>query len=381
MSRNRPAIIVALIVCGLFLSQRTGSGQALTSTKWLRLGGPLGGIGYDIKMRPDNPDIMYVTDANTGVHKSIDGGTTWNQINTGIEVRTGDSGDLIPAFCVTIDPNNYDAIWVGLQGQTGIYRSADGGQNWQRRTQGITETNGFTVRGITVQPGNSSIVYAAGEIGSFIWAGRQIQGKEFDKVKGVVYKSTDSGQNWQAVWRGDNLARYIIIDPTNVNTVYVSTGIFDREAANSDAATNTAGGVGILKSTDAGRTWSAINNGLRNLYIGTLFMHPQDQRILLAGASNISYRDGGGLYMTVDGGDTWRYVIGSAIQSVEFSTKDPKVAYATGQTEFYRSDDGGENWRAYLSHKRGLLGARRHQSWVSDRCSGRSSKREAHLRE
>ena len=42
---------------------------------WVRTGGPPGGLGYDIRMQPDNPDIMYVTDANAGVHKSTDGDT------------------------------------------------------------------------------------------------------------------------------------------------------------------------------------------------------------------------------------------------------------------------------------------------------------------
>ena len=45
--------------------------------------------------------------------------------------------------------------------------------------------------------------------------------------KGVVYKTTDGGENWNLVWEGDNLARYVWIDPRNSDVVYVSTGIFD----------------------------------------------------------------------------------------------------------------------------------------------------------
>lgn len=41
---------------------------AASDEHWLRTGGPLGGLGYDIRMRPDNPDVMYVTDAYAGVH-------------------------------------------------------------------------------------------------------------------------------------------------------------------------------------------------------------------------------------------------------------------------------------------------------------------------
>ena len=72
------------------------------SQKWIRTGGPLGGLGYDIRMRPDNPDILYVTDAYAGVFTSRDGGKTWEPTNSGIGTRAGPSGDAIPVFCLSI---------------------------------------------------------------------------------------------------------------------------------------------------------------------------------------------------------------------------------------------------------------------------------------
>ena len=320
----------------------------LDESEWVRAGGPLGGLGYDIRMRPDNPDIMYVSDAWAGVHRSTNGGQTWVSVNDGIDARTGPSGDAIPVFCLTIDPNNYDTIWIGLQDITGIYRSADGGLTWEKRVNGVVEDFGLTIRGIAVEPGNSNVVYAAGEINSWKWAGQGMPGREFDRVKGVVYKSTDAGLNWQELWRGDNLARYVLIDPGNASTIYVSTGIFDREAANSDPGTNTPGGVGILKSTNGGQTWSQINNGLNNLYIGSLFMHPQDSQTLLAWAGSNAYYDGGGIYRTTNGGASWTYVGGQHIQSVEFASDNPNVAYAGGDSEFYYSENGGQTWQAYF---------------------------------
>ena len=324
-----------------------GTPGPLGELQWVRTGGPLGGLGYDIRMRPDNPDIMYVTDGQAGVHTSTDGGQTWLPVNQGIEERTGPTNDSIPVFCLTIDPNNHDIVWLGLQGPTGIYRSADGGQTWTKRIDGIAETEDgdLTIRHVAVEPGNSQVVYAAGEVSSVVWAGEPMWGKAFERVQGVIYKSNDAGLNWQAVWRGDNLARYVLIDPTDVNTLYASTGIFDREAANSDPATDSPGGVGIVKSTDGGRTWAPINVGLSNLYVGSLFMNPQDSQVLLAGAGNLSYPDGGGIYRTANGGSTWAYVEGQDIQSVEFASG--KVAYAAGAGEFYRSEDGGRTWRAY----------------------------------
>jgi photosystem II stability/assembly factor-like uncharacterized protein len=312
---------------------------------WIRTGGPLGGLGYDVRMHPHNPDFLFVTDAFAGVFKSEDGGKTWYPTNQGITTRGGTSGDAIPIFCLTIDPNNPDIVWAGTQNTRGIFKSMDGGETWIEKDDGIIESEGITFRGITVDPHSSDIVYAAAEIASFVWSDREQVGREFDKTKGVVYKSRNGGESWQPIWRGDNLARYIIVDPRDSDVLYVSTGIFDREAANSDHATNTPGGVGVIKSTDGGTTWSQINNGITNLYVGSLFMHPDNPDILLAGSGNNAYYEGAGVFLTTDGGGTWEKVLESGVQSVEFAASDPDIAYAGEPGWIYRSDDGGQSWR------------------------------------
>jgi len=313
--------------------------------EWVRTGGPLGGLGYDIRMHPDDPDVMYVTDAFAGVFRSTDGGATWTSINDGITARTGESGDAVPVFCLTIDPNNPDLIWVGTQGLRGVFNSVDGGDTWQEKVDGIVEAEGITFRGVTVEPGNSQVVYVAAEVASWIWNGSERRGREFDMTRGVVYKTSDGGDVWEAVWRGDNLARYVWIDPRDTDVVYVSTGIFDREAANSDPDAGTPGGEGIIKSTDGGATWFPVNNGLGNLYVGSLYMHPRDPDILLAGTGNIQYYNGGGAYLSTNAGASWRKTLtGDILQSVEFSASDPDVAYAGNDRSVYRSTDGGNSW-------------------------------------
>jgi photosystem II stability/assembly factor-like uncharacterized protein len=321
-------------------------GQASsTSLNWVRTGGPLGGLGYDVRMRPDNPGLMYVTDAWAGVFLSTNGGQTWYPSNQGITTRTGESGDAIPVFCLTIDPHDPDIIWIGTQNIRGLFKSTDAGQTWVEKDNGVVE-QGITFRGITVDPRSPNVVYAAAELASFAWSGREQQGREFDKTKGVVYKTVDGGENWTAAWRGNNLARYIWIDPDNPDVLYVSTGIFDREAADSDAATNTPGGEGVVKSTDGGQTWHSVNNGLDNFYVGTLFMHPGNPDVLLAGAGNNAYPEGGGVYLTTNGGASWRQVIPSEnINAVEFSLSDPNIAYAGSAGAIYRSEDRGQTWR------------------------------------
>ncbi|MEW5873005.1 MAG: hypothetical protein AB1894_27340 [Chloroflexota bacterium] len=321
---------------------------------WARTGGPLGGLGYDVRMRPDNPDSLYVTDAWAGVFTSADGGRIWSPSNAGITTRTGTSGDAIPVFCLTIDPHDPEIIWAGTQNVRGIFKSTDGGRNWTRMDNGVIENEGITFRGLAVDPRSSEIVYAAAELSSFVWNGAPRDGREFDMTAGVVYKTTNGGQNWSPIWRGENLARYIWIDPRNPEVLYVSTGIFDREAANSDPQQRIPGGEGVLKSTDGGRTWARANQGMENLYVGSLFMHPENPDILLAGTGNNQYYDGNGVYISRDGGGSWEHVLrDDNINAVEFAASDPQIAYAGSSAAIYRSQDGGGTWQRVAGGEQG----------------------------
>jgi photosystem II stability/assembly factor-like uncharacterized protein len=329
----------------------TATQSAPGVSTWQRLGGPLGGLGYDIRMRPGSPGVMYVTDAWAGVFMSTDGGAIWFPSNQGIATRAGPSGDAIPVFSLTVDPNNPDIIWIGTQFQRGIFKSTDGGKTWQRRVNGVVELEGITFRGFSVDPTNSDVVYAAAELSSWAWSTDHQQhiGREFDLTGGVIYKTTDGGQSWRVVWRGDNLARYIWINPLNTNVLYISTGFFDREAANSDPVAGRPGGEGILKSTDGGQTWQAVNNGLGNLYVTSLFMHPTEPDTLLAATGNIQYHHLGGVYLTTNGGASWKRVLDMGdegiFEAVEISTLNPEIAYAGNDQAIYRSEDGGQTWK------------------------------------
>jgi uncharacterized protein (TIGR03437 family) len=338
----RAAQVLAAMVCAVSPVWTAGAGPS-----WIKTGGPPGGVGYDVKMRPDNPDIMYVTDTSSGVNISTDGGQTWSASNTGITSRVGQSGDAIPIFCLTMDPNHPDVMWAGTQGMASLYKSTDAGKTWVEKDKGIVEPVNTAFRGITVDARNSNTMYAAAEVPTA--RGVPDIGKQSQLVGGVVYRSTDGGESWSVIWRGGNLARYILIDPRNSNTLYVSTGIFDREASNSDpTAAYAPGGYGVLKTTDGGQTWQSLNeaNGLMNRYVGSLFMHPANPDILLAAAGNNTYLQGAGVYLSTDGGQHWKQTLAEtfSVTSVKLALSDPSIAYAAGPDTFYRSADGGQTW-------------------------------------
>jgi photosystem II stability/assembly factor-like uncharacterized protein len=205
---------------------------------------------------------------------------------------------------------------------------------------GIIEENEISFRGFAIHPRNSDIVLAAAEVST--WE----QGVVFEKVQGVIYKTTDGGDNWDPVWRGDALARVLLFDYLQPDTLYCSTGIFDREAYNSDGASNTPGGVGILRSYDGGESWTEVNQGIENLYTGYLEMHPEDPQTLYAAAGCHTYYSGlGSIYMTTDGGDSWTRILDDAcFSAVTISKSDPELVYAFNGGACFRSTDGGQNW-------------------------------------
>ena len=181
--------------------------------------------------------------------------------------------------------------------------------------------------GFTIQKGNSNIVYAQSEVVT------SKQGREFAMVKGRGYKTTDGGGTpGNLSGKGDNPARYLIIDPANSEVLYMSTGIFDREAYNSDCKNKLLRWCWRFKSIDGGETWSSINNGLTDLYVGSLRMHPSNSKILFAATGNNACSGGyegnivSGLFSTVNGGSSWTKVIdGAILTTVNFSPSNPDI--------------------------------------------------------
>lgn len=340
--------------------------------EWIRLGGPPGGTGYDIRYNFDNPEIWYVTDAHGGVHLSTDNGYTWQASNNGIPGQSGPTGDAIGVFCLTVDPHDPQIIWAGTVDTGHLYRSTDGGKTWVERDNGISiKYDGLTFRGITVDPISSDIVYAMAETTDES-ATEQGQGTWKSGTGGIVYRTTNAGENWEILWEGampSSLARYLWVDPRDTDVLYVSTGIFDRGAVgDNDSLEDPFGGLGILKSIDGGQSWRILGkeNGLRNLYIGSLYMHPENPDVLLAAAGHLMepdtlpylehLMDEGkpspmGIYRTADGGENWTQTLAGfeVFSSVEMCPSDSNIVYAGSIDSIYRSEDSGQTWTVVSS--------------------------------
>lgn len=234
-----------------------------------------------VRVHPEDPSVVYVAalghpygdNKQRGVFRSMDGGETWEKVLY-VSNKAG-AVDLI------LDPNNpevvYASIWQvyrrswkmwGAGPQSGLYKSTDGGDNWNE----ITHADGMPEPpigkiGITVSPVDSDRLWAVVEA-----------------AEGGVFRSDDGGESWtrtndeRKIRQRHFYYSRIYADPEDRNTVY---------ALNTD----------LYKSTDGGETFDE-----------TLDPPHGDQHDLWLDPDNpdriVSANDGGGA-VTTNGGESW----------------------------------------------------------------------------
>jgi len=252
----------------------------------------------DIAIHPENRSTWYVAVGSGGVWKTENRGTTWTPI-------FDDEGSY-SIGCVTIDPNDPDTIWVGtgenISGRhagygDGIYRSRDGGQNWEN--MGLEESERIGMIRIDPRDSNTMFVAAQGPL----WSGGGERG---------LYKSTDGGENWRKVL-GDGLGntdeddRYtgvseVHMDPRNPDVMYA---VSWQRLRNVAVLMDGGPGTGIHKSEDGGETWRELTEGLPEGNTGKtgLAISPQDPDVIYATIEE--HNREGGFWRSADGGETW----------------------------------------------------------------------------
>ncbi len=232
----------------------------------------------EVVIHPTNPDIIWVAAQGSpwapteerGVYQSTDGGKTWNQVLF-VDDNTG-------AVDLAIHPTNprvlFAAMWdhdrepweirSGGPG-SGIYRSTDGGENWNKVSEGLPEEMGKI--GIAPSGANPNLVWAIVEA----------------KKKGGLYRSTDGGESWSHV-NGDRRLHarswyymHVFADPKNENVVHVLNAPF-------------------MTSIDGGKSFSTIRTPHGDHH--ELWINPNNPLNMING------NDGGGT-VTFDGGKSW----------------------------------------------------------------------------
>jgi photosystem II stability/assembly factor-like uncharacterized protein len=249
-----------------------------------------------IAVAPSDPNIIYVSSGEglhrpdlsvgNGIYKSTDAGKTWTHL-AGLR-----DGQQIPALAV--DPRDPNRVLAAILGhpygpseERGIYRSTDGGQNWQRVISKDVNTGGSDVE---IDPANPNVVYAS------MWEVREgpwEDGNEFNGSGGGLFKSTDGGSTWHPLNNGlpkDLSQIYVAIAPSDPRRLYAT-------------LSTAAGKLGVYRSDDAGDSWTQITNDPRpagRIGGGDLSIPKVDPKNpdLLYVVSTVTMR-------SADGGKTW----------------------------------------------------------------------------
>lgn len=309
----------------------------------------MGGRVDDVAVLESNPAIFYVGTASGGLWKTTNSGTTW-------EVLFDDLEDAVSIGDIAIAPDDANTVWVGTGENNnrqsgswgnGVYKSIDGGQTWKH--MGLRDSK--HIARIIVDPVDHDIVYVAA-LGSLYGPGKE---------RGV-FKSTDGGLTWaNALFVDENTgATELVQDPSNNKVLYAAT--YQRRRAT--WGFNGGGpGSAMWKSSDAGRTWTRLTNGVPSGPLGRIGMdvYRANPNILYA---RIEHPKESGTYRSDDAGLTWRKMSDVNPRPMYFSqvridpTNDLRV-YVLG-VQLHISDDGGKTFI-----QNGTMHSDHHAMWIN----------------
>src|SRR5271165_4376337 len=202
-----------------------------------------------LAVAPSDPNVVYVGTGEAcirgnishgdGIFKSVDGGKTWK--NVGLH-------DSRAIGKVIVDPKNADIAFVAALGhpfgpnaERGIFRTVDGGKNWEKVLYKNENTGGIDV---AFDPRNSHILFAS------LWEARRTPWSLSSGGPGSgLYRSNDGGSTWKRLEEHG-------LPPGPYGKIGIAV------AANSDRvyALIEASEGGLYRSDDSGETWQLLNN-------------------------------------------------------------------------------------------------------------------------
>ena len=278
----------------------------------LRSVGPALATGriQDVEIDPRNPSVWYVATAFGGLWKTTNRGITF--------VPVFDDQGSFTLCCVVVDPRDSNVVWVGSGENAsqrsahfgdGVYKSTDAGKTWKNVGLRTSEHIGK----ILIDPRNSNVVYVASQ--GPLWSAGGERG---------LYKTTDGGGTWSAVLTisPDTGISDAVFDAKNPDIIYASS--YQRRRAVGQMIGGGPEG-GIFKTTNAGKTWTKLSNGLPKDDVGriALGVDPRNPKRVYALISAKAPRGRGGF-----------------AQGAPPASSGPVV----DEAGFYRSDDAGASW-------------------------------------
>lgn len=328
--------LALFMICSLFAQDANSYFKPL---KYRNIGPFRGGRSVTTSGVINDPLTYYMGTTGGGLWKTNDAGQSWSNISDGF-FKTGSVG------AVAISESSPNVVYCGMGEHAvrgvmtsygdGVYKSTDAGKTWKK----IGLENTRQISRIVINPKNPDIVYVAAQ-GAYA---------EPTKDRGV-YKSVDGGKTWKNVLFVNDLTgpSDLSLDMNNPEVLY--TAMWHHQRTPWEMI---SGGVGsnLYKSTDAGETWTKIDNGLPKekgkMAIAVSRANSEKVYALIEGDSNKGH---GGLFVSDDAGKNWHLVSGDnrLTQRSWYYIKtfaDPKnenTVYVLSAAAF-KSTDGGKTW-------------------------------------
>lgn len=237
-------------------SQDNGT-YSKSGTKWNIV---TGGDGMDNAIDPTNSNIMYTASQNGSFFKSTNGGTNFGQmLNSNI---TGENA----YWCapITIDPKNSSVLYAGY---LNIWKSTNRGSNWTRISNLGNNAN-QTITWIAVSPSNSSYIYACYS---------NISSPNFSN-RSTLIRSIDGGNTWNIIYTHPSQSiTSIVVHPTTPTKVYISLSGY---------------GAGQKVFQIDGTTATNISGSLPNLPVNIITYQPNSpDRLIIGNDMGVFARD------------------------------------------------------------------------------------------
>jgi len=238
-----------------------------------------------IVVHPNNSDVVWVASqgplwkkgGERGVYKTTNGGKNWklvlgNSEWTGATDLLIDSNDPQILYAATWDRHRTVAAYMGGGPGSGIHRSTDGGETWEKLSNGLPKSNMGKI-GLALSPQKSNVVYAAIEL---------------DRTQGGVYRSADGGSSWNKM--SDTVSGGT--GPHYYQELYASPHKFDRLYLMN---------VRVLTSEDGGKSFTQLKEEKKHSDNHALIFKKDDPNYLMIGTD-------AGIYESFDLAKNWRYI-------------------------------------------------------------------------
>ncbi|HKD14123.1 MAG TPA: glycosyl hydrolase [Candidatus Angelobacter sp.] len=286
------ATSVALVFCLSItvLAQQTQIDSDTFGGYQARAIGPavMGGRVADIDAVIDKRLTIYVGSAGGGLWKSSDAGTTFKPVF--------DKQPSLSIGAVKVDPNDPKTIWVGTGESwtrnsvsigTGLYRSKDGGDTWQR----VGLENSERIARIVINPKDSNNVFVC--VPGHLWNSHPERG---------LFKTVDGGKSWNKIlYIDDNTGcADLAMDPENPQILYAGMWQFRRKPYTFASGGPTSG---FYKTSDGGAHWQQLTNGLPSGTLGRIAVAVAPSKHNVVYALVEAKRTA--LYRSDDSGGTW----------------------------------------------------------------------------